>query len=437
MASLLVMVQREVGERLAAGAGDEAYGAVSVKVAYWATAAVVGKVSASVFIPRPRVESVLVRLDRHPGGPRPTGTAGWARARRTTSGSSPWSGADSPTGARCCAALARGPGRPRGVRGRRHRPDGPGRGAGPRRRGSGWPAGGPGVAVRLVTAAGPVGERSRGATAPAKLTLSLRVTGVRADGYHLLESEMVTLDLADTLVIDGEGRRAAPARGRRRWPAGDGVAGRAGGPAASVRTGQPGGPGAGRRRVGRPGSGWSSGSRPGAGLGGGSADAAAVLRWAGCTEPGRGRRARGRRPVLRGRGSGPGQRDRRGGDAPALRGAGVHLLLLALRGGHGGRLPGLGPPGRGRGSPGAGPARGQRPRGGRPGGGAPARGLAATRLGRATGRPARLAGSGSTWFVEGAAVDGLDPGRETGVAGARTGSRAPPGGGPDGAGAPP
>ena len=71
--SLLVMVQREVGERLAAGAGDEAYGAVSVKVAYWATAAVVGKVSASVFIPRPRVESVLVRLDRHPGGPRPTG----------------------------------------------------------------------------------------------------------------------------------------------------------------------------------------------------------------------------------------------------------------------------------------------------------------------------------------------------------------------------
>jgi 16S rRNA (adenine1518-N6/adenine1519-N6)-dimethyltransferase len=68
VASLLVMVQREVGERLAASAGDEAYGAVSVKVAYWATARLVGRVSASVFIPRPRVESVLVRLDRHPGG---------------------------------------------------------------------------------------------------------------------------------------------------------------------------------------------------------------------------------------------------------------------------------------------------------------------------------------------------------------------------------
>src|SRR5665213_513533 len=37
--------------------------------------------------------------------------------------------------------------------------------------------------------------------APAKLTVSLRVTGVRPDGYHLLESEMVSLDLADTLIV--------------------------------------------------------------------------------------------------------------------------------------------------------------------------------------------------------------------------------------------
>ena len=65
VASLLVMVQREVGERLVARVGDDAYGAVSVKVAYWATSALVGRVPASVFIPRPRVESVLVRLDRH------------------------------------------------------------------------------------------------------------------------------------------------------------------------------------------------------------------------------------------------------------------------------------------------------------------------------------------------------------------------------------
>jgi 16S rRNA (adenine1518-N6/adenine1519-N6)-dimethyltransferase len=63
---LLVMVQREVGERMAAGPGDDAYGSVSVRIAYFAAAQVVGRVPASVFIPRPRVESVLVRLDRHP-----------------------------------------------------------------------------------------------------------------------------------------------------------------------------------------------------------------------------------------------------------------------------------------------------------------------------------------------------------------------------------
>lgn len=75
VSSLLVMVQREVGERLAATVGDNAYGAVSVKVAYWATAALVGRVSASVFIPMPRVESVLVRLDRRPER-RPGGSPG-------------------------------------------------------------------------------------------------------------------------------------------------------------------------------------------------------------------------------------------------------------------------------------------------------------------------------------------------------------------------
>jgi 16S rRNA (adenine1518-N6/adenine1519-N6)-dimethyltransferase len=62
---LLVMVQREVGERLAAGAGDAAYGAVSVKVGYYAAARVVGVVPPTVFVPQPKIESVLVRLDRH------------------------------------------------------------------------------------------------------------------------------------------------------------------------------------------------------------------------------------------------------------------------------------------------------------------------------------------------------------------------------------
>ena len=63
---MTVMVQREVGERMAAGVGDPAYGAVSVRIAYWATAAVVARVPATVFVPRPRVDSVLVQMDRRP-----------------------------------------------------------------------------------------------------------------------------------------------------------------------------------------------------------------------------------------------------------------------------------------------------------------------------------------------------------------------------------
>jgi len=98
--------------------------------------------------------------------------------------------------------------------------------------------------------------------APAKLTVSLRITGVRDDGYHLIDAEMVSLDLADTLTIsDGDGldatgfqvptdernlvRRALTLVGRR----------------AHVRL--------------------DKSIPPGAGLGGGSSDAAAVLRWAG------------------------------------------------------------------------------------------------------------------------------------------------------------
>jgi 16S rRNA (adenine1518-N6/adenine1519-N6)-dimethyltransferase len=61
---MLVMVQQEVAQRLVAGPGSKAYGAVSVKVAYWAEASFVGTVPSSVFVPRPRVGSALVSLKR-------------------------------------------------------------------------------------------------------------------------------------------------------------------------------------------------------------------------------------------------------------------------------------------------------------------------------------------------------------------------------------
>ena len=63
---MLVMVQREVGERMAARVGDEGYGAVSLRVDYFAAATVVGRVPATVFHPKPKVESALVAIRRRP-----------------------------------------------------------------------------------------------------------------------------------------------------------------------------------------------------------------------------------------------------------------------------------------------------------------------------------------------------------------------------------
>jgi 4-diphosphocytidyl-2-C-methyl-D-erythritol kinase len=102
--------------------------------------------------------------------------------------------------------------------------------------------------------------------APAKLTLSLRVVGVREDGYHLLESEMVALDLADELEFsEGNGLEVI---GNSAVPIDDDNlvrrALRITGRTARVRL---------LKRI-----------PMGGGLGGGSADAAAVLRWAGVTD---------------------------------------------------------------------------------------------------------------------------------------------------------
>lgn len=60
----VVLVQREVADRLVARPGDGAYGIPSVKLSWWAEASFAGRVPQTVFHPRPRVGSGLVRIER-------------------------------------------------------------------------------------------------------------------------------------------------------------------------------------------------------------------------------------------------------------------------------------------------------------------------------------------------------------------------------------
>jgi len=62
---IVVMVQKEVAQRLAAQPGSSDYGAVSVKVAYWGTARILGDVPPTVFVPRPKVTSSIIEVLRH------------------------------------------------------------------------------------------------------------------------------------------------------------------------------------------------------------------------------------------------------------------------------------------------------------------------------------------------------------------------------------
>lgn len=118
--------------------------------------------------------------------------------------------------------------------------------------------------VRSALDDGPVVLRAR-----AKLTLSLRVTGVRGDGLHLIDAEMVTLDLADTLTVDEAGPPGVVYEG----PHGAGLASGDDLVSRALAT-------VGRRvRVVV-----DKQIASGAGLGGGSADAAAVLAWGGWTD---------------------------------------------------------------------------------------------------------------------------------------------------------
>lgn len=63
---LVVMVQREVAERLRATVGESGYGAYSVFIRHYATARIVRDVAPGCFLPPPKVTSSIVRLDRRP-----------------------------------------------------------------------------------------------------------------------------------------------------------------------------------------------------------------------------------------------------------------------------------------------------------------------------------------------------------------------------------
>ncbi len=89
----VAMVQREVGERLAAAPGTRAYGAPSVLAQLSCQVEVVRAIPRTVFHPVPNVDSVLVRMSRRDdAGPLPAGArqlvaAAFAHRRKTLAGS--------------------------------------------------------------------------------------------------------------------------------------------------------------------------------------------------------------------------------------------------------------------------------------------------------------------------------------------------------------
>lgn len=62
--SITVMIQKEVAERMQSGPGTKDYGALSLAVQYYTSPQVITKVPASCFIPQPKVDSAVIRLDK-------------------------------------------------------------------------------------------------------------------------------------------------------------------------------------------------------------------------------------------------------------------------------------------------------------------------------------------------------------------------------------
>ena len=63
--NITVMIQKEVAARMKVGPGSKDYGALSLAVQYYAEPYLVANVPANCFIPRPNVDSAVIRLTRH------------------------------------------------------------------------------------------------------------------------------------------------------------------------------------------------------------------------------------------------------------------------------------------------------------------------------------------------------------------------------------
>ena len=67
--SITVMVQKEVADRMQTGPGSKDYGALSLAVQYYAKPYIVANVPPNCFMPRPKVGSAVIRLERYENPP--------------------------------------------------------------------------------------------------------------------------------------------------------------------------------------------------------------------------------------------------------------------------------------------------------------------------------------------------------------------------------
>ena len=242
------MVQREAAERFVANPRTPAYGAVSVKVAYWADGAHRRQ--------RPGV-GVRAATERRVVAGRDRAADPHRRPTRPSCFRSCVPG--SASAARCCAARSTASSRPSSSRRPTSRPPAARRSS-TCSRGAAWP----------TPSRQPRRHPMSTCRAHAKLTMSLHVTGVRDDGYHLIDAEMVSLELHDLLSFEPCDPSTQPVL-TAIGPFADGVPtdgtnlvaralDLAGSPAVTTID----------KRI-----------PHGGGLGGGSTDAAAALRWGG------------------------------------------------------------------------------------------------------------------------------------------------------------